>query len=274
MTDASTIRLMYDAEGEARQLCPWCAGGNSGELSFTIREVSAGLVYNCYRDSCRAVNPSAGFADASLHPRQQQQKRQDRAARLNPYRGATRDLSPAEAAYLMRTFNLSAVTLMASGIRWGIDDQRYILPVCDPSGVFRGVVARQFYAKALGPGEPKALTYKARGGAWCHWTPKRLGSLAGSLVIVEDYISALRVQQLRTRAVALLGTHCSAAIEAELAHAKADRVVIALDNDATQKAYEMAWQLRSSLKHVTVAVLERDLKDLPTDIAVREVLGL
>jgi len=107
------------------------------------------------------------------------------------------------------------------------------------------------------------------------WYLKRAS--ADSLIVVEDQLSAIKLYSHGFSAVALLGVPGDGNIGAdrvrELASWSRGEVIIALDADATDKAFEFARRWGMAFRKLRVAILERDLKDEPA-ANFGEVLGL
>lgn len=82
-------------------------------------------------------------------------------------------------------------------------------------------------------------------------------------MLVEDQLSALRLAP-HVHAVALLGTNVSDAKAAEYKQGKYDRIIISLDNDATQEAIKLTLRLRGTLP-INVIGLAKDIKNMTAD---------
>lgn len=93
------------------------------------------------------------------------------------------------------------------------------------------------------------------------------------LVLVEDILSAIRVQQLGLSACALLGTHLNNDKVREISLFKPGEVIIALDEDATDEAFKLAGRWGLAFPKIRVAILERDFKD-DTDQNILRTLGV
>jgi DNA primase len=79
-------------------------------------------------------------------------------------------------------------------------------------------------------------------------------------IIVEDQISAIKLSAYGYNAVALLGTHLNMSKVREIQRV-AKEVVIALDADATNKAFKMAKEFGLAFDRVKVAIMKQDAKD-------------
>lgn len=94
-----------------------------------------------------------------------------------------------------------------------------------------------------------------------------------TIVLVEDQISAMKVAQVGAVGVALLGTNLTFDKIHELQQAAPTEVIVALDGDATQRAFDMVRNYSPAFRSMRVAVLQQDLKDLQRN-DVLSALGL
>jgi hypothetical protein len=134
-------------------------------------------------------------------------------------------------------------------------DDRFILPVYGPVGFNR----RGCIAYSLSGAEPKALTYNETPLESSLHSP---GPVGRSIVIVEDWWSAEKVEQSGGCGVALLGTNLDQAAVSELVEFSNGPTFIALDRDAYTKTLLYlsryreqfprglyAWSLKQDLKY-------------------------
>lgn len=265
--DRSLIPLLYtamDVEGE-RMLCPWCQGGEHNEMSFTISKKHNGFVYNCYRDSCRQAYPSVGFygtdtsAASDLKPCRKP---------LKQFMHPTQLLSAAQAALFMREFRLTRDDISHAGIVYGPTIDRFVFPIRGPFGEHRGVVARSYDPAKR---KQKTINYKEVDAPFSHWEIAEHNDI---LVLVEDFVSAQRVFKLGYSCIALLGTHLPDLTVIEMQRYAPEKVIIALDADARDKARKLNKQINVFFPKVQVAWLEKDIKDMEYDHSIREVLGV
>jgi DNA primase len=91
------------------------------------------------------------------------------------------------------------------------------------------------------------------------------------VVLVEDQISAVRAAYDGFHAVALLGTNLDQEVVRAISMLKRP-VVIALDADATDKAFKLAKDWGMAFKSCRVAVLPCDLKDMDLGDYVADVI--
>ena len=90
-------------------------------------------------------------------------------------------------------------------------------------------------------------------------------------VVVEDCASATRIGHLVT-GIALLGTHLFEGALSILTNYS--KITIALDRDATIKAFDMISDIRLQVENVNMVILETDIKNIDNDADVRKLLQL
>lgn len=207
-----------------------------------------------------------------------------KATELNPYEGPIFELSREDSIYFHDVYELGVTDRFGYIKR---NETRYLLPILCPSGRVRGYVARQGWAGSPLEGESwgqKAYTYMHAAGpvqsfydvhdysTRCH--------ASRSLVLVEDQLSAIKTALSGFRSCALLGMPVAASGSysgadriREIASLRPSEVIVAMDADATDKAFQFARSWGMAFNKCRVAILERDLKDEPLD-DIREVLGL
>lgn len=206
-----------------------------------------------------------------------------RAFSLRPFGGDVVSLESNDLDFFRDAYEIDA----RGTIRLAPVTQRYVLPVYSPEYHVRGMVLRVPWAGA--PRQaccgfkclstcPKADTYMSRD------EPVQSFYDGGgtALVAVEDQLSAIKVAQYGLDSIALLGTPWSrdpkgyqgADRVMEIARAANGReVIVALDADATDAAFEFVKKWRYAFRRIRVAMLEKDLKDTKMqDFA--EVLGV
>lgn len=243
MSDVVLLAVDLENGSTIREVCPRCGGGSSKETSLTItRSEDGSLVWNCFRDKCdeRGATGSSGTI-VSRAPKPKPKKR---------FEGTT--------------VPLSNIRLKQLRDKWGIVNPPYwywtsdyggrvAMSIRSPKYMHRGWVLRDL----RGVAKTKALTYIDEGEVPISWYRTTKDA---PCVIVEDIPSAVRVSMCGVNAVALLGTHVNLEKAQEIA-AYATRIVIALDQDATQKAFQIARKYGLLWDDVQVLPLDRDCKD-------------
>lgn len=213
-----------------------------------------------------------------------------------PYKGRIERLSVLDEKFFIEQYELRFNWRIAA-IAVDPDTQRYVLPIFGPFGSVRGHVLRRPWVGApridnRADGLPKADTYKIHPNdplqSWyllIDWPPTDSPSCAArTLVLVEDQLSAIKLASNGIAcSVALLGVPVSGRYGtagqdrvreiAKVANARDQEVIIALDADATDKAFEFQRRWGAAFKRSRVAILGKDIKDTPIR-SIPYVLGL
>ena len=265
MSDYSTAKLA--AELEAQQLaihetsystCPLCGG----KKKFSVTRLAHTVLWNCFRAAC----PAKGMTHTSglLIPASKPKPR----SKLKPFRGAFHALSNEAYDWLRTRFPWLDGVNLCTALKQD-DVGRIMLPVNNPHGWERGYIARAYeFSEWDGP---KAVVYMHADGPVMGWYPV---SDCGTLVLVEDSMSAWACQLAGLSACALIGTHLNNDKVREIATQRPREVIIALDADATDQAFGLARKWGLAFNKTRVAVLERDLKDEHDLHDIPEVLGI
>lgn len=259
--EAYALELVPD-ENKSGLVCPFCA---SKDASFSVKKVAGGILFNCYRESCKADNKSNGFLGTSgvYNPP---------ATRVvikegSPFLGDVVSLTAHDRRLVQDAYGISDYAL--ESCVWGIDPitGRYIIPVKGRRGQTLGHMARTPPGSQV---KPKTIAYvnDFRSEAFQAWYLGDQILLPDTeldrIVLVEDQWSAMKVVQTcpRLAAVALLGTNMSHQKAYEIGLWGPDEVLICLDKDATRAAFDMRqqWALHWGCR-VTVLPLGKDLKD-------------
>lgn len=196
---------------------------------------------------------------------------------LNPYEGDIENLTDEDVVFFRERYELPTAEMWISR-----NSNRYVLPIYDTHGASRGYVARQGW-----PGSPqagkstgqKAYTFMhARGPVQSFYKGNELGT--SCLVLVEDQLSAIKCAYAGFNSCALLGmpvaaigSYSGADRIREIASLRPTEVVVAMDADATDKAFQFARNWSMAFNRCRVAILEQDLKDTPLN-DIREALSL
>ena len=251
--------------------CPFCLAEH--EEKFSVKRVDEGYLYNCFRGKCGAagfVSASKGLVDGSYASRHSQEKRKHKkydSSRLKA-------LEEADYAFFEDTWGLREYMLYGN-IFLSPDDE-YVFRIRDNRAVTRGWHVRQPIWKGvechrLGlPDKPKGMTYKdspeVSKAAWF------TGDGSSTLVIVEDYLSAMKVRLAGYRSLCLFGTVITDADKREIRQSGVvDGTVLWLDADAQEQAYRNLQRHGVNLNMRVVSTL-RDPKTLTT-MSIREVIG-
>jgi hypothetical protein len=266
--DANMLREYMAALPNSAVTCPACGGGATGERSFRIAQQPDGAVRGkCFRASC-------GFYHSTFRPDLVAVNHVNEV-RLNPYTGPIRGLDTAEREWMKRRYGCELRSVGST------EDGRYVLPIWDDTGAERGVVVRVPHPGSPLRGDrdyrglPKTMTYRSAEGpvqAWYVCTAA--GADRDVAVLVEDQISAMKVRLYAgVTSVALLGTELTQDKVAELQR-NVKRIVIALDSDATSKAFEHARRWGKAFESCKVLILEGDIKDVQSGSFLPALLRL
>lgn len=201
------------------------------------------------------------------------------ASSLTPYTGSMYPLGLADCDYFWSRYELHGS--LAGSLIYRADEPRYLLPIMGPDGTRRGLVSRVGWAGSpIAPRYPaykKALTYMERALPVQAWYRDEAGSNSKPLVLVEDQLSAIKLYSTRQySSVALLGVPNDGNIGAdrvrEISRHPCSEVIVALDADATENAFQFVRKYGMCFKRIRVAILEKDIKDTPK-ACFKEVLG-
>lgn len=241
--------------------CPKCV-----QHTFTITRSEQGVLYNCYRNSCD-LEPGFIGVDKIARERMGPPKKKQRNVRF--YHRPIELLNLEQRHYLQSRFVIEDDDIDRAGIRYAPADDKFVLPILDPRGYERGMDLHTWDKER----DRKSIIYPhSADGAMCSWYQAHPGR-PRIVVVVEDIMSAIRVARLdRHTGLALLGTALGADKLQELMNVNPAQVIIALDADATDTAYGIAWNNKLLFNRIRVAKLERDIKDMRSDNEVEEAL--
>lgn len=237
-------------------LCPVCNGGRSQERSFVVTRGDTVLFYKCYRNSCgwSGAIPSVPSQDNIV-----QRRKEERPP--DPYPDKTRRLTDAETQFLVDKYELSEESVVLNRVKYNIDRNKYVFPIMDVDGKEIGLLDRDFR-----PGHRKAnTTWFSYRVPHLHFPRELNPKFSRRIVLVEDIISAIKINQLNRVAVcALLGTHIND-MTMEYISSLTDAITIILDPDALKKAQRMKKRYELLFKQpIAVVQLRADPKDTPT----------
>jgi len=241
-------------------VCPECAGGASSERSCNIFYHAGRRFAKCHRASCGAIWSVGGYQRSGLG---QIAAPGASPEVLRPYTEDRRPLPADMARHLADKYGfIPPGTQMGGRYEPSYDKQRYLVPILAPSGSERGVMEM-----LLGSNKYRKI-WKAKAEPMISWTPE--ADYYDGVYLVEDQISALKLHHVASiRAIALLGISLNAESVAEIQR-NARHVTIALDADATAKAFLLARKWGSAFKSCEVCVLTQDIKDM----SFKDIQGL
>lgn len=234
--------------------CPWCSRNKSFSVTRTLR---GDLLFVCHRAACAEAGYLRQRGGSRSPPSQ---------GRLFTPRVFDYETCRLEGAKLSRL--VDAYGLAEAEVRWAewsyspkID--RLVMPVLSAVGSHRGIVTKAFDSGEV----PKSLNYKEVDDNWMAWylrpevAIQNTEGKCNTVVLVEDMVSALKASRFYPTA-ALLGTFINPSMLLEILSVS-DNIVICLDKDATQKAYEYSEQFAVYGNFRTVPLSKGiDIKDM------------
>lgn len=217
--------------------CPWCElrkGETNLEPKLYFIRQDGLIKYNCFSASC----PARGYlADADSYGRKSGRSEFKPQEWLGNTYPATEELKK-----YLEQYGLNHIDIAVNGIKsTSYKKQPYmILPITNWIG---GTVGE--YLKNLGQVDkvtPKNLVFRREDSPLLYFPalsrqPKE-DDLQGTVVLVEDPISAIHVSKVAT-AAALLGTQMRIDDVFYLKSSRLRRSILFLDPDATKKAFEI-----------------------------------
>jgi DNA primase len=163
-----------------------------------------------------------------------------------------------EQAIVWHRYKITVESLERAGVRWAEEIESLVFPCYTIDGEHVGYVTKCLVQTNV---SPKSLlfwnTTSPRYFKVMEWAPHG----DGTVYLVEDCLSALKLWQSGVSSIALLGTKLddSTALEISKAYRK---VVFCLDNDATAKAVELSRKYNLLFDKVSILVPSADPKDM------------
>lgn len=276
MTDRHSLRMTFSElglrEGEESGgiFCPFCQATHENKLN--VRRTGQGWVYNCYRAKCG----EAGFVgtDALAYSVNEIRERQRPVKAHKTYdKIDTLDyLTDEDYEFFERTWGI----LVSTSEIFVTEDDEYAFRIRGSDGRFKAWHIRQPRWKGVvchrkGAPGPKGMTYK--GDAEDNKLAYTGDFLSDTLVIVEDYLSALKVGSCGVQAIALLGASMTAEAAVEIRERRYAKTFIWLDPDATAASYTMLSKYGLAFSDPRVVTSSEDPKDM-THEHIRRLLCL
>lgn len=233
--------------------CPECGGYNTFVAS---RHYDGALTYFCFRASCSlrgVVSTSVRKSDVAEWLRRNKIAHDMISDKFEIPEYVVQTLPPDHDG-LNRYLSRYPWAIDYEDVRWDVRDERLVWVMHD----FKTNAVVDMVGRAVSPrpGQPKVKRYGKSGMPFV----TGFNPYGGIKIVVEDVTSALRIaRQTPLYGVAILGTHLQEPYIPYLTDA--DRVVIMLDNDATDKAMAMANKLKQYVPTIWVK-LQEDLKDM------------
>lgn len=222
------------------------------EKSMSITRAPNGVLYCCHRVTC----DKKGIAYSPYAP-MSISKAEHTKFKPMTYPHDTICLTKLQEKYLYSKFYLTALMIYDAKIRYAPATNTFVLPILNARGKIIGVVDRDF----TGTRTPKTLNYYFEDEPSLYFSPRWGGFKSTTCVIVEDIISANRAGVFGP-SCSLLGTAFSKE-KIKVLSTFFTRIVLALDNDATQKALDIQKKYGGMFESFRVMYLREDLKNLP-----------
>jgi hypothetical protein len=228
-----------------REICPRCDGGSSNEKSLSISRLEDGnLVWQCFRAHC---DEKAGAGGQATHVIRKVEQVKPRPV----FEGTTQALTEEHLEWITAKWGISEPPYW-----WYTPDYggRIAMSIRSPKYGHRGWVLRSPHSWA----KTKALMYveeKEETLSWYKTNPN------APTVLVEDIPSAVRASTYMN-AVALLGTAIGISKALEVAENAPRPIIIALDQDATDKAFVYGKRYGLMWDNPEILLLKKDIKDM------------
>lgn len=235
--------------------CPKC---DDSRNTFVLWGDPDGVAFRCYRASC-GLYGKVGARLLGAAPKMR--KESDAWRRLHPT-----PLPDDCAQWLANKFYLKQEDLWLNGILWDEALERVLLPITGIPRELEGYLARKYDELQLrhhpAGGKAKAIFAQLPEGSSPSCLMKPWGSMRDTLVVTEDYWSAIRVNAY-VPACALSGTSVGAEAIRAILSAGVERLIFVLDADAANKARSLARANSLLFRQVEFVILKGpDPKDL------------
>jgi hypothetical protein len=262
MIEDIKLQALSLQEGESLRItCPQCS-----RPKMDIKRTSEGILYNCWRPSCTAK----GFIGAlAYHNTMLYDPKPQKQPSTNPFTEDTTCLTLEFFQEHLSKYEIALSEFVTAGASLAKHRKRcMVMPLLDRHGGTFGKTVKYFNVKE---GHRKSIHYLEDDKTpLIHFaTYPELGHYAGYIVLVEDWISALKIEAQGYCAAALLGTQLSGPKVKEIKSAGFDHVVIALDPDAQDKAEKIRKEYGLFFDSFYVLGLPDDPKDTPNNQLVK-----
>ena len=239
--------------------CPVCNNRNT----FSITDFRDSIKFNCFHADCTAQGTlGKGLNEDSFKERKAVTEKHGNSPciALSQHWRKT-DLPRSALIYLKRVNCYHQWRNNTADIRYDFKEDRVVFCLTEQNtGKVIDAAGRALNSDTV----PK----------WYRYGSSRTPFICGNgkvAAVVEDCASAVRISHLCS-GVALLGTSLFPEALKELE--KYDKVIVALDHDATLKALGMVQEIQSYVPDVEMAMLDVDLKTMVSDTEVKDVLKI
>jgi hypothetical protein len=247
--------------------CPFCIGGANGDRGFVItRLTESEAVYCCHRATCGKAGRIAcwGFRLEQILCDPTSQPKSEFTPRV--YTGRTGELGQEWSTEILGLYGLTVEESYWANWRRDIGSGRLVCPILGPTGKCRGQELRKSKISS-GDYGPKTIHYRQSEEVWMGWYRR---SKTNPIILVEDIVSALKGSR-HFQAGCLLGSHVSLDHILEATEvAKDQKIYLALDKDATDKAAHFIKKWKFVAANLVLQPLSKDLK-LMTDEEIKHI---
>ena len=240
-------------EHSLRMVCPFCRAEHEQSLRLT-RKAQA-LVFICYRAKCGVRGAVQSNGGVQLH------HDEPRKHRGKPFNVETVAYPRDVAEVIHERYGISEDVLHYSGMQWSPSTHEMCFPVFDLAGQRNGVSTKVLGDKLV-TGRKATLYYDETPPEY-YAPPLYLRSGSKVVWLVEDVLSCLRITTMGANALALLGTNVGPRLFSAIP-SYFQKVVIALDPDALDKAHK----IQRELDVLPVEVVVVDFYDDPKDVTL------
>jgi hypothetical protein len=243
--------LSLEVGNSIRMVCPVCNARH--EKSFQITRTQSNLLYRCWRMACGVKGVVGSFTREYINPYK------DRIVpKPRPLPYSTSKVGGYEQAIVWYRYKITGESLERAGVRWAEEMGSIVFPCYTIDGEHVGYVTKCLVQTNV---SPKSLLF------WNTTPPRyfkvmeRAQRANGTVYLVEDCLSALKLWQSGVSSIALLGTKLDDSTALEIAKSYR-KVVFCLDNDATVKAVELSRKYNLLFDKVSILVPPADPKDM------------
>jgi hypothetical protein len=250
------IKLLVN--GQSRIVCPFCNAKH--ETSLSLVRFPTGVFYKCWRVSCgeKGFIPSLPNYTTTIVPGE------DKA---RPYLGRSEPLPQSISDWIFNSYEIHKNDQEAHNMRFDPDRRRLLIPVYTVTGYNYGLVAKKVPDSPWSG--PKVSNYFDDGIHRLHFPfgGKAISQFSNGvsrdrkeIYIVEDVLSAIKLDSMLLPSVALLGTWLNSK-HAVMLRNLGEYLYIVLDPDAKEQAVRLKQMYGLLFNEVHIVSLKKDPKD-------------
>lgn len=262
--------LSLNVDESLSLVCPFCQEdwenqGRPGAIwkpskSMSITRIPQGLLYNCFRATCRDGH---GFIPNVISDPSKYQKR--KAFTPAEYNYPTTDVPKRYQKFLAENYLLSYEDLEEQGIKYSPNKDSLVIPIQDLYGHEVGYNDRDYFNAR----KPKAIAYWFNDVIKLHFPIGWDKSKSDELVVVEDQLSSIRVKD-HCRCAALLSCNVNPMKMAFLS-SLTSKIILALDPGVETVALNIATLYRMYFDKLDVRFLSKDPKEMSDEEIKNEI---